>query len=633
MILGLERLPPSIAAYNAAADAAVAAGGWRGALGLLQAAAQRSLQQSLVTLGTALKARAGGTWPQVLWQLEAMQHCGLEHGIRHSNEVMRSLGTWSWSLSILERAMAKNLGPSEFTSSLLLWVEPRSWTLAVHVFGDLERQGLQHDTVSINSVLQAASAERRYSKNLVQQLKQNQELVVDSATCSAAATVADSEEVSELLEMIKASRQQPDVGAYTSLLSALDRDGRWEVAVDTFGDTLADGVEMAGSMAAALVSACDTGRRWAQAIDSGLLRHGLQLDLVLASARLSGLAGSSWRRAWQGFCQLVPATLQPDILTHGAVATAAEKGQQWDMALDTMRWHGVKLDLVSLNSVVSACEKGQRWQHAQELVAVCMAQLMVVADAISFNSAILASTTSRRWLQGFSMMRLAAEGRVTPQVASFGALLMECEGASPEILSCQQELLKGSLEAAGLDLYGAVKRSRKVRFMELCCPQDDRHHTLRRDFGKFDEKRFNEFRSFLIAENEKNRSGGNRQTDFFRLVYRQLKAENLSAAIMAASNAQAALKQSNLSDRDLADGLREQELLEGGARWLCLMLKVQAVAPHLFPSRKPGSENQIQKERGSRLMSRGRRASVAKQSSSGRRSSISGLDLVMESKE
>lgn len=181
--------------------------------------------------------------------------------------------------------------------------------------------------------------------------------------------------------------------------------------------------------------------------------------------------------------------------------------------------------------------------------------------------------------------------------------------------------------------------SRKVRFVELCCPQDDRHHTLRRDFGKFDEKRFNEFRSFLIAETEKNCSGG-RQTDFFRLVYRQLKAvsafpiqENLSAAIMAASNAQAALKQSNLSDRDLADGLREQELLEGGARRLCLMLKVQAVAPHLFPSRKPGSEHQIQKDRGSRLMSRGRRASVVKQSSSGRRGSVSGLDLVVEAKE
>ena len=51
------RLPPSIATYNAAA-AAAAVGAWRSALQLLQGAAQRSLQQSPVTLGTALNARS-----------------------------------------------------------------------------------------------------------------------------------------------------------------------------------------------------------------------------------------------------------------------------------------------------------------------------------------------------------------------------------------------------------------------------------------------------------------------------------------------------------------------------------------------------------------------------------------------
>ena len=40
------------------------------------------------------------------------------------------------------------------------------------------------------------------------------------------------------------------MGAYTSLLSALDRDGRWEVALDAFGDTVcADGVEVPRVMA------------------------------------------------------------------------------------------------------------------------------------------------------------------------------------------------------------------------------------------------------------------------------------------------------------------------------------------------------------------------------------------------
>lgn len=55
--------------------------------------------------------------------MDAMEQDALEPTIRHSNEAMGAMETgaaWGWSLSILERAMAKNLAPSEFTSSLLL---------------------------------------------------------------------------------------------------------------------------------------------------------------------------------------------------------------------------------------------------------------------------------------------------------------------------------------------------------------------------------------------------------------------------------------------------------------------------------------------------------------------------------
>lgn len=41
------------------------------------------------------------------------------------------------------------------------------------------------------------------------------------------------------------------------------------------------------------------------------------------------------------------------------------------------------------------------------------------------------------------------------------------EDASPEILSCQQDLLKGSLEAAGLDLYGETSRVSICALREL----------------------------------------------------------------------------------------------------------------------------------------------------------------------
>lgn len=65
----------------------------------------------------------------------------------------------------------------------------------------------------------------------------------------------------------------------------------------------------------------------------------------------------------------------------------------------------------------------------------------------------------------------------------------------------------------------------------------------------------------------------------------------------AVAKAQAALKQPQLTERDLADGQREHELLEGGARWLCLMLKLQKVAPQLFPTKKPGEKKERRRER------------------------------------
>ena len=43
---------------------------------------------------------------------------------------------------------------------------------------------------------------------------------------------------------LEESSQQPDVGAYTSLLTTLDRDGRWEAALDFWATTLTDGIQV-----------------------------------------------------------------------------------------------------------------------------------------------------------------------------------------------------------------------------------------------------------------------------------------------------------------------------------------------------------------------------------------------------
>mmetsp|Transcript_902 Transcript_902/g.1760 ORF Transcript_902/g.1760 Transcript_902/m.1760 type:complete len:798 (-) Transcript_902:85-2478(-) len=157
------------------------------------------------------------------------------------------------------------------------------------------------------------------------------------------------------------------------------------------------------------------------------------------------------------------------------------------------------------------------------------------------------------------------------------------------------------------------------RFQELFCPQDDRHHTLRRDFGKFDEQRYQRFRNFLTGDGQEGDDDG--QRDFFLLVYKQLKAfagfpvqDSVTDAITAASASSQAVnsKTQNLSNRDAAEAQRTHELLEGAARWVTLVTQVQAVAPHLFPSKNPVMKReslQGMQRRGSVM---GRRASLAK---------------------
>ncbi|CAE7558430.1 unnamed protein product, partial [Symbiodinium sp. CCMP2456] len=588
----------SIEALNAAITCC-SSGTWQGSLALLSTAKMMSLRHSLVTAGAAIKAAGAQSahgsladhskWHNALHLLSCMRQHSMIPNIRHHNAILYCSLSWSTALCIFKSVLTYELEPTEFTSSLLMKKLETNWPLAIHSFLSMQRLRLEHDAISGNAALRAGAGNRRVSREFLQHLI-SAGVPVDSATCSSAGSALDSERIWDLLQDVRASVVQPDLGAYTSVLGAFDNDGRWEAALGVLRSMAMDGVQASLNPYAAAQSACERCRQWMEVVDliRALKGSSAQLDLVVRSAAISApQTGGSWQIALQSFCQLALETLAPDVVSHGAVLSAAEAGHQWHSAISAL-WSSrhLKPDVISCNSAVSACEKAKSWVTAVNIVTQDMAWCRILPDAISCSSAILACTDTSCWGQGLLMVSFAQQQDITPQVGSFGALLTECERASPSLVACQQELLSGSLRAAG----------RKLRFVELCCPQDDRHHTLRRDFGKFDEKRFNEFRTF-ITDDEQNRGGANRQTDFFRLVYRQLKAvaafpvqENFAAAVLAASKAQENLKQPGLSDQDIAVVQREQELLEGGARWICLMLKVQAVAPGLFPKKPPGSQ-------------------------------------------
>ena len=251
---GRSRLA-NIEAFNAVITGC-GSGAWHVSLGMLQRATALSLRHSLVTAGAAIKAtgsqsaqRAAATWHNAVRLLSCMRQQGMSPNIRHQNTVLSCEIPWLAAMQIFNSALdsegsdMEHMKPTEFTGSLLMKkLETNSnWPMAIHIFLLMQRLRLQHDAVSGNAALRAAG-NRRVGRDFAQHLI-TAEIPVDSATCSSAGNALDSEQVWNLLQQVRASSQEPDIGAYTSFLAALDNDGRWEVALNFLLSMAADGIQ------------------------------------------------------------------------------------------------------------------------------------------------------------------------------------------------------------------------------------------------------------------------------------------------------------------------------------------------------------------------------------------------------
>ena len=310
--LGRSRLP--IQACNAVITCCGSSGPWQMSMELLRAAAALSLQHSLVTAGAAIKAAgveqemAGQpAWFNSILQMSRMRERGMSPDIRHFNNVLSCQQDWPTALCIFESTQELEIKPTEVTGSLLIGRLDANWQLAIRAFLSLQGLRLRHDAITVNTALRAASSQRRVAQEFVQHLM-SAGVPVDSATCSSAGSTLDAENVLDLLQEVKRSSQEPDVGAYTSAVAALGNDGRWEAAVVYLRSMALDGIQAHGSKSstsvakpdpmtckdnvnsyAAAQGACERCQQWMEVIHlvRALKSSTVRLDLVVRSATIS----------------------------------------------------------------------------------------------------------------------------------------------------------------------------------------------------------------------------------------------------------------------------------------------------------------------------------------------------------
>ena len=141
-----------------------------------------------------------------------------------------------------------------------------------------------------------------------------------------------------------------------------------------------------------------------------------------------------------------------------AAISAAEAGRQWPWALELLRVSKQRLKPTAhtYNSATSACEKASEWQRALALLWELKLQGPQTDSLLhSYGAAILAAVSAQpsQWQVAFSLLSEMTVQKITPQLATYALLLMECEmrglaHAECSLLCALPEALKASLQAA-----------------------------------------------------------------------------------------------------------------------------------------------------------------------------------------
>ncbi|CAJ1420432.1 unnamed protein product [Effrenium voratum] len=202
-----------------------------------------------------------------------------------------------------------------------------------------------------------------------------------------------------LLALAPKLKMLPDAVSHNAAISACEKVGAWEQALDLLQDLRRLGLLSTLSFNAA-ISACARTFRWDLAL---LLRE-----------------------------DLASCGLQPDLITYSSLISACEKGLVWRRALaifSELSWgedpgtgkrEGIKPDLVLCNAVISACEKGQQWEKALWLV-MTLRKLGPSPDAVSYSAAISACSKSA-WPWALWLFTHAGDVTLPAASAALGAV-------------------------------------------------------------------------------------------------------------------------------------------------------------------------------------------------------------------
>eukprot|EP00435_Cladocopium_sp_Y103_P012634 s1117_g3.t1 len=384
----------------------------------------------------------GGSKSVVLSLLEDFRASGREVDSICWTAAISSCGAaeqWQVAVALLQELISLKLADQvSWSAAISACDKAKKWPMALALLRSMRGAKLHTDTISYNAAISACGGD---------------------ALCVAEA----------LFEEMRVATAKPSIVTLGAVMSAREKGGKWEEALDLVGELHQRKEELSGVILGAAISACARGEQWELALQM-LWGASMKQNLVVYNTAINACAkGGQWQAALCLLDVAAASRLTPNLISFTSSISATEESSAWSVALALLasagracsaaeqdaglrsaamrscaaagRWQdclillglGHRRNVLLVNTAISACAKGHQWEMAVALLGD-MEQLQMAPDLVSYSAAITAAEKSGgNW-----------------QVAE--ALLWSMRAAKLQLDGIGYDALQRAFEVAELDL-------------------------------------------------------------------------------------------------------------------------------------------------------------------------------------
>jgi pentatricopeptide repeat protein len=352
--------------------------------------------------------------------------------------------------------------------------QDKHWATALELFREVESgavPGVRMDTGTTMAALGACRAGKQWqlAASIFESARAQEvepSLVLFNAVLGVYATAQQTGKVLETLEEMRFRGVRPDEFTYNTAIGAFAKIGDFRQAGQWLSVMSWEGVSASTVTYNCVLDACANGGNPQRAAElfQEMKDRKVGVDHVTYGSLIHAFAkGGQWEAALKYLeeMRLPRSGVKPNNFVYCSAMSACNRGNEPALALtlldQMLSQDKVVPDQYTINEALNACAKGGLCERALDILEVAR-EAGVTLDVISYNKALQACISMRRWPEAQDLMRRMAAERVAPDRTTHSLVeevFLHGPPSAPEVAVAAEEEGEGEGEGeVGMRIEG-----------------------------------------------------------------------------------------------------------------------------------------------------------------------------------